>query len=128
MIGDKFNIRHCHYCGGLYDAKRREVKRMCPKCDEIQRVQVLSFKKNWRYLVVRWVLSDKCQKCGQVAYIGNRVALTLDHIDANPMNNKLANYQFLCNHCNPVKGKGTTDYRPHWFRVMMKWMEVGWCG
>jgi Zn finger protein HypA/HybF involved in hydrogenase expression len=52
-------------------------------------------------LIVEMGFEEKCQKCGMGnVWNGERLVLTLDHIDGVFNNNKIENLRFLCPNCN----------------------------
>ena len=49
----------------------------------------------------------KCECCGRTTWQGKPIPLELHHIDGNPKNNTLINFQILCPNCHAL----TDNYR-----------------
>ena len=54
----------------------------------------------------------KCEKCGLSEWLGQPIALEVHHIDGNPNNNVIENFQLLCPNCHAqtdsYRGKNRT--------------------
>ncbi len=68
--------------------------------------QYQSFKLKLR-LFEEKIKAEKCERCGIEEWLGNKIALELDHIDGNKYNNMLSNLKILCPNCHSQ----TTTYR-----------------
>lgn len=71
-----------------------------------------SYKVKQRLLKSGW--ENKCQICGLVEWLGNPIALHLDHINGCDTDNRLENLRILCPNCHQQTdtwGKGTRSGR-----------------
>lgn len=55
-----------------------------------------------RYLIFNKI-KEECKTCGLSEWIGTKMRLDIDHINGNPLDNKLENLQFLCPNCHRCK-------------------------
>ncbi len=53
------------------------------------------------------IKDEKCEICGIIDWLGNKIPLELDHIDGNRTNHRLENLRILCPNCHSQ----TSTYR-----------------
>ena len=51
-------------------------------------------------LIKEGIKEEKCEKCGIVDWMGDRLAFELDHIDGNSNNHLLDNLRIICPNCH----------------------------
>lgn len=51
-------------------------------------------------LIAEKIKQEKCEYCNMTHWLGQKLPLTLHHIDGNSGNNKLDNLQILCYNCH----------------------------
>jgi hypothetical protein len=68
--------------------------------------QYQSFKLKKR-LFKEGIKNAKCERCGITEWLGQKIALELEHKDGNKYNNTLSNLEILCPNCHSL----TSTYR-----------------
>ena len=70
--------------------------------DELKTDSRISSQKLRSFLKYHGIV-ESCSVCGISEWRGNKLRLDVDHIDENPLNNKLSNLQFMCPNCHRSK-------------------------
>ena len=104
----KFNIETIHFQtknenllkAGL--AATLKVKEKKYKCKDLSRNERLRAKE-LRTFMEFWGIEEKCVKCQISEWKGVPLRLDIDHINQNPLDNRIENLQFLCPNCHRIK-------------------------
>jgi hypothetical protein len=99
------NIDISHFTGKAWNKGLKLEKR---SLDDYlnNKAEIISHKLRLR-LISEGVKEYKCESCGLSEWLGKPIALELNHIDGNHLNNNLGNLNILCPNCHAQ----TSNYR-----------------
>ena len=108
------NLDISHFLGKSHCSRRISLYRKKPKDYLIlwdkNKPKVIPTDKIKKWLFRDNIKKEKCEKCGRVTWQGEKIPLSLHHIDGNKRNNRLDNLMILCYNCHGLTsnygGKG----------------------
>lgn len=97
---DRLNIDHEHFLGQGW-RKGKEFSNEQTPIEKYLNNEVRIHSHNLKLkLIKHGFKKDECETCGVSKWMGQKVALELDHIDSNHFNNNLENLQIICPNCH----------------------------
>lgn len=107
------NIDISHFKRCSYSGNKKPTKFVTK--DVIENKVYLNAARLKERLIKEKIKEEKCEKCGNTEWLGEKIPLQLHHIDGNKYNNELKNLQLLCPNCHSLTenwcGKNTKKIR-----------------
>lgn len=99
-VAIKFGIDFTHFVGKLKFKGTAFPEKQTDISVYLRNEVKISSDKLRKRLIREGIKEEKCEKCGLVEWLGERIPLELDHKDSNHQNNNLDNLQIVCPNCH----------------------------
>ncbi len=108
ILVQKWNVDTSHFSGQSH--LKGKTHNWSPKIalkDILVKDSTYQSNKLRKRLIEEKVLEERCNRCYNTSWMGNKIPLELEHINGNKFDNRLKNLELLCPNCHAQ----TSTYR-----------------